>query len=116
MRFLHERDGREALQDGGAGVGGADGGRDLDGLGGRAGGVLGVAAGGHPDDAVAGGEGVVVSGAGGEDGAGGFAAEDLGFGGRVEAGAVVAGWEEVSRIMRKRRSRVGRGGVTCQCN
>lgn len=64
-------------------------GGDLDRLGGGHGGVFGVGGcGAHPDDAVAWVEGC----GGGDDGAGGFFAEDFGLGGGVEARAEVAGW------------------------
>ena len=64
------------------------------GFGGRHGCVFGVGACAEPDDAVAGFEVVEIveiAGAGGEDGAFCFAAQDFGFWGWVEAGAEIAG-------------------------
>ena len=60
----------------------------LDGFGGGGGAVFSVSGNAHPDDAVADGE-VGYGGAERDDGAGGFSAEDFGFGGGVETGAEV---------------------------
>lgn len=90
VRFPHEGQCRQSLQDRGSRVLLRDGGGDLDGFFGGAGGVLGVGSCRHPHDTVAGHEGGDVAGTGGDDFAFGFAAEDFGFGGGVEAGAEVA--------------------------
>lgn len=90
VRFPYEGQCRQALQDRGGCVLFRDGGGDLDGFLGGAGGVLGVGSCSHPHDAVAGYEGGDVAGTGGDDFAFGFAAEDFGFRGGVEAGPEVA--------------------------
>ena len=70
---------------------------DLDGFGGGGGAVFGVSGGAHPDDAVADGK-VGYGGAERDDGAGGFSAEDFGFGGGVEPGAEVGVYEVDSDV------------------
>lgn len=59
-------------------------------FGGRGARVFGVGGQPEPDDAVPGFEVIQFAGPGGHDGTFSFAAEDFGFGGRVEAGAKIA--------------------------
>ena len=70
---------------------------DLDGFGGGGGAVFSVSGGAHPDDAVADGE-VGDRWAERDNGAGGFSAEDFGFGGGVETGAEVGVYEVDSDV------------------
>lgn len=90
VRFADQGQGGQALQQRRGGDARRQGGRDEVCLGGGSAGVLGVGGRAHVDYPIADFDVVVQAGPEGEDGAFGFAAEDLGFGGGVEAGAEVA--------------------------
>jgi hypothetical protein len=119
--FADERESRETLKQRCGSQTGLDAGGDEDGFVGWTGSVFGIGTGAEPGDVVADFEVVDVAGAGSDDSAFCFAAEDLGLGRWVEAGAEIAGCESVFRAcgfegMGGDGMGRGKGGSTCQCS